>query len=52
MFKKCIFILATSCMMYSCTTQTETNPFLTEFQTELAYRLSIKSNWNIMNLPF
>ena len=27
MFKKCIFILATSCMMYSCTTQTE-------FQTE------------------
>lgn len=34
MFKKCIFILATSCMMYSCTTQTETNPFLTEFQTE------------------
>ena len=31
MFKKCIFILATSCMMYSCTTQTETNPFLTEF---------------------
>ncbi len=34
MFKKCIFILATSCMMYSCTTQTETNPFMTEFQTE------------------
>lgn len=34
MFKKCIFILAASCMMYSCTTQTETNPFLTEFQTE------------------
>lgn len=34
MFKKCIFILATSCMMYSCTTQTETNPFLTEFPTE------------------
>ncbi|RHL04223.1 MULTISPECIES: M3 family metallopeptidase [Bacteroides] len=34
MFKKCIFILATSCMMYSCTTQTETNPFLSEFQTE------------------
>ena len=34
MFKKCIFILATSCMMYSCATQTETNPFLTEFQTE------------------
>ncbi len=34
MFKKCIFILATTCMMYSCTTQTETNPFLSEFQTE------------------
>lgn len=35
MFKKCIFILAVSCMMYSCTTKTETNnPFLTEFQTE------------------
>ena len=34
MFKKCILILATSCMMYSCTTQTETNPFLTEFQTD------------------
>ena len=34
MFKKCIFILATTCLMYSCTTQTETNPFLSEFQTE------------------
>ena len=34
MFKKCIFILATTCMMYSCTTQTETNPFLSEFQTK------------------
>ena len=34
MFKKCIFILATSCMMYSCATQTETNPFVSEFQTE------------------
>ena len=34
MFKKCIFILATTCMMYSCTTQKETNPFLSEFQTE------------------
>lgn len=34
MFKKRIFILATTCMMYSCTTQTETNPFLSEFQTE------------------
>ena len=34
MFKKCIFILATSCMMNSCTTQTETNPFVSEFQTE------------------
>ena len=33
MFKKCILILAVSCMMYSCATQTESNPFLTEFQT-------------------
>ena len=33
MIKKSILILAASCMMYSCPTQTETNPFLTEFQT-------------------
>ncbi len=33
MIKKSILILAASCMMYSCTTQTETNPFLSEFQT-------------------
>lgn len=33
MFKKSILLLAASCMMYSCTTQTESNPFLTEFQT-------------------
>ena len=33
MIKKSILILAASCMMYFCTTQTETNPFLTEFQT-------------------
>lgn len=33
MIKKSILILAASCMMYSCTTQTENNPFLTEFQT-------------------
>lgn len=33
MIKKSILILAASCMMYSCATQTETNPFLTEFQT-------------------
>lgn len=33
MFKKSILILAASCMMYSCTTQTESNPFFTEFQT-------------------
>lgn len=33
MIKKSILILAASCMMYSCTTQMETNPFLTEFQT-------------------
>ena len=34
MFKKCILILAVSCMMYSCATKTESNPFFTEFQTE------------------
>lgn len=28
-----LLILATCCMAYSCTTKTETNPFLTEFQT-------------------
>ncbi len=33
MFKKSVLILAASCMMYSCATQTETNPFLSEFQT-------------------
>lgn len=33
--RKTVFILAASCMMYSCTsTQTEQNPFLTEYQTE------------------
>lgn len=33
MFRKSILILAASCMMYSCATQTETNPFFSEFQT-------------------
>lgn len=33
MLRKSILILAASCMMYSCATQTETNPFFTEFQT-------------------
>ena len=33
MFKKGILILAASCMMYSCANQTESNPFLIEFQT-------------------
>lgn len=33
MIKKSILILAASCMMYSCATQTESNPFFTEFQT-------------------
>ena len=33
MLKKSILILATSCMMYSCTAPTESNPFLAEFQT-------------------
>ena len=31
--KKTVIILAASCMMYSCANQTESNPFLTEFQT-------------------
>ena len=35
MFKKGILILAASCMMYSCANQTESNPFLTEFQTPI-----------------
>ena len=34
MIKKTLTLLAVSCMMYSCTTQTETNPFLSKFQTE------------------
>lgn len=34
MIKKTIFTLAVSCMMYSCATKTDNNPFLTEFQTE------------------
>lgn len=33
MFKKSVLILAACCMMYSCATQTESNPFFTEFQT-------------------
>mgnify|MGYP000869320873 FL=1 len=33
MMKKAFTILAISCMMYSCATKTESNPFLTEFQT-------------------
>lgn len=34
-FKKTVFILAASCMMYSCATKTaESNPFFSEFQTE------------------
>ena len=33
MFKKSIFMLAASCMMYSCVTQAGENPFLSEFQT-------------------
>lgn len=34
MIKKTLTILAVSCMMYSCATQTESNPFFSEFQTE------------------
>lgn len=33
MFKKSILILTASCMICSCATQTESNPFFTEFQT-------------------
>ncbi|MCI6212261.1 M3 family metallopeptidase [Bacteroides heparinolyticus] len=33
MLKKSILILAASCMMYSCATKTDNNPFLSEFQT-------------------
>lgn len=33
MFKKSLIVLAASCMMYSCATQTESNPFFSEFQT-------------------
>lgn len=32
--KRTVIILAASCMMYSCATKTESNPFFTEFQTE------------------
>ncbi|VFB13770.1 peptidyl-dipeptidase Dcp [Bacteroides heparinolyticus] len=32
MLKKSILILAASCMMYSCATKTDNNPFLSEFQ--------------------
>ena len=31
MIKKTLTILAVSCMMYSCATKTESNPFFTEF---------------------
>jgi len=34
MIRKTLTILAVSCMMYSCETKTESNPFFTEFQTE------------------
>lgn len=34
MIKKTLTILAVSCMLYSCATKTEGNPFLTEFKTE------------------
>jgi len=32
--KKTMTLLAVSCMIYSCTTKTESNPFLSEFKTE------------------
>lgn len=33
MFKRSLIVLAASCMMYSCATQTENNPFFSDFQT-------------------
>ena len=50
MFKKGILISAASCMMYSCANQTESNPFLTEFQTPNGVPPFDKSSWNTMNL--
>lgn len=32
--KETVFILAASCMMYSCATKSQSNPFFTQFQTE------------------
>lgn len=34
MIKKALTLLAISCMMYSCATKTESNPFFTNFQTQ------------------
>lgn len=34
MIKQTLTVLAVSCMLYSCATKTESNPFLSEFQTE------------------
>lgn len=51
MIKKTLTILAASCMMYSCTTKTESNPFFTEFQTEYGVPSLIRLNWNITNPP-
>lgn len=51
MIKKSILILAASCMMYSCATQTESNPFFTEFQTPNGVPRSTRSNWSITSLP-
>ena len=50
MFKKGILILAASCMMYSCANQTESNPFLTEFQTPNGVPPFDKIKLNTMNL--
>ncbi len=33
-FKQTVFILAASCMTYSCAIKTDNNPFFTEFQTQ------------------
>ena len=52
MIKKTLTILAVSCMMYSCATKTESNPFFTEFQTEYGVPSFDKIKLSTMNLPF
>ena len=51
MIKKTLTLLAVSCMMYSCATKTESNPFFAEFQTEYGVPSFDKIKLNIMSLP-